>query len=53
MHQKKKTRQPPERIQQRAALPDELLMVCNDNPSFGRRLIDTFRLHKPKEQRHE
>lgn len=50
---KRKTRQPVERFPQRAALPDELLMVCNDNPSFGRRLIDTFRLHKPKERPNE
>lgn len=50
---KRKTRQPVERFPQRAALPDELLMVCNDNRPFGRNLIETFRLHKPKEQRHE
>ncbi len=50
---KRKKYQPPERVQQRAALPDELLMISNDNRSFGRRLIDTFRLHKPKEPRHE
>lgn len=45
---KRKTRQPVERFPQRAALPDELVMISNDNPSFGRRLIDTFRLHRPK-----
>lgn len=50
---KRKTRQSPDRIPQRASLPDELVMISNDNPSFGRRLIEIFRLHRPKEPRHE
>jgi hypothetical protein len=53
MHQKRKSRQPPERVQQRAALPDELLMVCNDNPSFGRKFAEIFRDVKARGKRHE
>lgn len=32
--------------QQRSAKPDELVMVCENNEPFGRRLIDTFKAVK-------
>lgn len=48
MHQKRKTRQPQERTQQRAALPDEFVMTCMDNPAAGKRFAEIFRSFKPK-----
>ncbi len=32
--------------QQRSARPDELVMVCENNEPFGRRLIETFKAVK-------
>lgn len=32
--------------QQRSAKPDELVMVCENNEPFGRRLIETFKAVK-------
>lgn len=32
--------------QQRSAKPDELLMVCENDEPFGRRLIETFKTVK-------
>lgn len=32
--------------QQRSEKPDELVMVCENNEPFGRRLIDTFKAVK-------
>lgn len=32
--------------QQRSAKPDELVMVCENNEPFGRRLIETFKTVK-------
>lgn len=29
--------------QQRAAKPDELVMVCVDNPIFGHKLVEKFK----------
>ncbi|CFV22110.1 Uncharacterised protein [Yersinia pseudotuberculosis] len=37
--------------QQRSAKPDELVMVCENNQSFGRRLIETFKAVKAAQRK--